>query len=220
MATKICKLESCRQPFTPKRSNQKFCCSQHQAKSKYVPKLRPMRECALKRCGKSFRPHQNNQIFCCTDHQKEFNKLSKMKSQEKFTLKCIYPPCQKEFETWRSDQLYCSRSCQQKNKYHQHKKYKSRLCQICGEPVSPNKYKYCDNCSYEDRGRKERYVHRKTDYNFETPTTCKCPMCEKLHTVNIYWRGRGMPRIYCDQCKYLQTVQQGQMEEYFGCGRP
>ena len=30
---------------------------------------------------------------------------------------------------------------------------------------------------------------------------CICPMCDKKHTMNINWIGRGTPRKYCQSCK-------------------
>ena len=29
----------------------------------------------------------------------------------------------------------------------------------------------------------------------------KCPTCEKIHKIRIDWRGNGMPRVRCTDCK-------------------
>lgn len=29
---------------------------------------------------------------------------------------------------------------------------------------------------------------------------CKCPQCEKIHSKQLWWTGRGMPRIVCNYC--------------------
>ena len=35
----------------------------------------------------------------------------------------------------------------------------------------------------------------------KVPTTAKCPKCDALHEVYIQWTGRGMPRIFCGNCR-------------------
>lgn len=30
---------------------------------------------------------------------------------------------------------------------------------------------------------------------------CKCPKCEEIRNTVIKWRGNGMPRIFCSNCK-------------------
>ncbi len=37
----------------------------------------------------------------------------------------------------------------------------------------------------------------------------KCPMCDRLHLVNIYWTGNGVPRIYCNRHGISSVVQDG-----------
>jgi phage FluMu protein Com len=32
-------------------------------------------------------------------------------------------------------------------------------------------------------------------------TVAKCPKCDVLHETYIKWTGRGMPRIYCTNCR-------------------
>ncbi len=34
-------------------------------------------------------------------------------------------------------------------------------------------------------------------------TTCKCPKCGIEHETYIQWTGRGVPRIFCGNCKPL-----------------
>jgi len=32
-------------------------------------------------------------------------------------------------------------------------------------------------------------------------TMCICPKCSKKHKFEIFWSGRGTPRIFCQLCK-------------------
>lgn len=34
-------------------------------------------------------------------------------------------------------------------------------------------------------------------------TFAKCPKCENVHKVRIFWSGRGIPRCYCKECKKI-----------------
>ena len=36
--------------------------------------------------------------------------------------------------------------------------------------------------------------------NCHASILCKCPACEKLHRVKLYWTGNGIPRKYCRAC--------------------
>ena len=210
-----CAYKSCNKEFLSTRAGHIYCSPKCCGRAGYKPREPKIIRCALERCQKSFVRKQNNQRFCCREHQREFNKLSKMKMKEKVSRVCAYEKCSKEFKTWSPTRKYCSRNCWQKNKYHERRKYKTRLCVICGKPVKPPKYKYCSKHSFEDIPRGKR----KVDYDPARPTTAKCPLCERLHKVSINWTGRGMPRIYCESCKYLDVVRYGQLEERFGCGR-
>jgi hypothetical protein len=40
-------------------------------------------------------------------------------------------------------------------------------------------------------------------------TVCKCPKCDRHHLAWINWTGRGIPRIYCYECKH-----NGHIDEY------
>ena len=35
----------------------------------------------------------------------------------------------------------------------------------------------------------------------KTKVDCICPKCGKLHRLNFYWTGKGIPRKYCQGCK-------------------
>jgi len=37
--------------------------------------------------------------------------------------------------------------------------------------------------------------------NFKQLTKCICPNCNKEHKFKIHWIGRGVPKIYCKNCK-------------------
>lgn len=30
---------------------------------------------------------------------------------------------------------------------------------------------------------------------------CICPCCEKEYTTKLFWTGKGIPKIICEQCK-------------------
>ena len=33
--------------------------------------------------------------------------------------------------------------------------------------------------------------------SMDQPTECICPKCGKIHTVVMFWTGKGMPRKFC-----------------------
>jgi len=37
----------------------------------------------------------------------------------------------------------------------------------------------------------------------EVMTECLCPLCECKHSVLLFWTGRGVPRIYCRNCREI-----------------
>ena len=41
---------------------------------------------------------------------------------------------------------------------------------------------------------------------------CYCPRCEKHYTRDIFWTGRGEPRLFCPECRYYLGM--GEPEEY------
>jgi uncharacterized OB-fold protein len=43
---------------------------------------------------------------------------------------------------------------------------------------------------------------------------CKCPRCGRTHKSNLFWTGRGTPRIFCLDCKE-RTGNVGNIEEYY-----
>jgi hypothetical protein len=45
--------------------------------------------------------------------------------------------------------------------------------------------------------RKRRTYETRT---YDTMVVCKCPKCEVIHKIKMYWTGKGMPKIYCDKC--------------------
>jgi len=44
------------------------------------------------------------------------------------------------------------------------------------------------------------YVRTDVKNVFGFSTLAKCPKCDKLHKIIIDWKGRGMPRKYCQMC--------------------
>ena len=37
----------------------------------------------------------------------------------------------------------------------------------------------------------------------EKMTKCFCPRCENEHKSFMYWRGKGTPKVFCQECKKL-----------------
>ena len=35
----------------------------------------------------------------------------------------------------------------------------------------------------------------------KTNVRCKCPKCGEVHATFMHWAGRGVPRIYCRNCR-------------------
>jgi Zn ribbon nucleic-acid-binding protein len=49
---------------------------------------------------------------------------------------------------------------------------------------------------------RKRYVKSASDI-----TKCICPRCNEIHTMQIFWTGRGMPKKFCPACKdYSNTL--------------
>jgi hypothetical protein len=49
-----------------------------------------------------------------------------------------------------------------------------------------------------------QYYDKKFDVH--RAITARCPRCEALHEVfDIYWTGRGIPRIFCGHCNRAAT---------------
>lgn len=36
----------------------------------------------------------------------------------------------------------------------------------------------------------------------EKMVVCYCPRCQKTYTRDVFWTGRGMPRMFCTDCRY------------------
>lgn len=47
-------------------------------------------------------------------------------------------------------------------------------------------------------GQNQRYLN-----SGKSSTMCKCPKCGECHENFLRWTGRGMPRIYCSNCRPL-----------------
>lgn len=41
----------------------------------------------------------------------------------------------------------------------------------------------------------------KTEKSGKKATTCICPRCEKKFKIQMRWRGNGIPRKLCSQCR-------------------
>ena len=42
---------------------------------------------------------------------------------------------------------------------------------------------------------------KKLQDEYDKEIVAICPLCEKKHTLIMYWTGNGTPRIYCESCK-------------------
>jgi len=47
---------------------------------------------------------------------------------------------------------------------------------------------------------KQKTKHQEESKAYQVSTVCFCPFCEKEHTRDMYWTGRGMPKKYCKEC--------------------
>jgi hypothetical protein len=46
-------------------------------------------------------------------------------------------------------------------------------------------------------------------------TECICPRCGKRHHKLIFWTGRGIPRIYCEDCNKLHSITTISLDEIY-----
>lgn len=55
---------------------------------------------------------------------------------------------------------------------------------------------------------KSKKKQRNTDCKSSSKSTiCICPRCRIKHYKDVFWTGRGIPRIYCEECKtYFRNV--------------
>jgi len=65
----------------------------------------------------------------------------------------------------------------------------------------------CRDCDSErKRGWCRRYKEKQKEiFNqvYGGKVDCKCPKCGKIHKVEMIWIGNGMPRKFCDGCKWF-----------------
>ena len=63
--------------------------------------------------------------------------------------------------------------------------------------------------------RRERveFVHNKVSRSDKMIWECVCPMCGRIHEVEMFWTGRGVPHIFCDECKMSEWYEHD-MEPY------
>lgn len=77
-------------------------------------------------------------------------------------------------------------------------------CGRCGKPtIKRPKKEYCSRCStIVNKESNKEYILKngRIPKKSKTKTVCKCPLCGKLHKKLINWVGRGIPRIYCENC--------------------
>ena len=41
-----------------------------------------------------------------------------------------------------------------------------------------------------------------------------CPNCKRKHVVYIFWTGRGIPRVYCPECKPRSSIYSERVDKY------
>ncbi len=88
-------------------------------------------------------------------------------------------------------------------------------CSKCGETKPASEFHksnktargyqcYCKTCNIEiNKGRDNFYADVEM-------VTCICPLCRERYKRQMFWTGRGVPRIYCEPCK-LASVMNGQI---------
>jgi hypothetical protein len=59
------------------------------------------------------------------------------------------------------------------------------------------------------RPEKARAGYRVRHGNDGMPTKALCPKCGNLHVVRLNWIGRGVPRVYCGNCKQVLEHYEG-----------
>ena len=137
-APRYCSRECCR---SADRDNKRI---------QYVGK----REKVCRQCGKELPKFKTR--FCSDDCKTRYNHIKSGMIQHDQILKKICPICGKEFETWRSQQITCSRKCLNKRRQRLADNYgitidhditrqklmerDKGICQICGLPVDPSDY--------------------------------------------------------------------------------
>lgn len=131
--------------------------------------------------------------------------------------------CGKAFKTQWKTKRVCSKVCKAeyrriyKRQFSNKKIKKFQLtevpCKYCGEMFTQHRWNssicYSDEC--QERKRKERYfdpsraipikAYNPDHKSMSSPRVCICPRCQGVHLVDIFWTGRTIPRIFCDNCK-------------------
>jgi len=55
-------------------------------------------------------------------------------------------------------------------------------------------------------GKERRKVQLQTVSADSKPWECVCPKCGARHQKYLYWTGKGVPRIYCNECYTVMMV--------------
>lgn len=77
-----------------------------------------------------------------------------------------------------------------------------KKCAYCKKelPDDGTRRKFCDeNCRRKHGNRVKQMCKQNKGRNTKL-VECKCPKCERLHMVKLFWVGDSMPRKYCPIC--------------------
>jgi hypothetical protein len=55
----------------------------------------------------------------------------------------------------------------------------------------------------------ERVRRGQSCKSIREPVECICPRCRDSYMRNMFWTGRGVPRIYCPTCVQSDPVTEG-----------
>jgi uncharacterized OB-fold protein len=205
----------CEEEIPETSARTKFCsdaCTCKDRKNRYRKPIVAYEAIPCKNCGKMFTPKQSNSVACGRPGCKAVRiPVLKLK-------KCLI--CGTEI-TAKHGMKYCSDICVRK---HRKKKYDDRQCLYCGKMFTPTKSisKTCGNedclkshCIALNKARDFADSGQEYEISRESVLT-KCPRCERLYQ-RIYepaWIGRGMPRVFCNNCNFGFIANQPSYNEY------
>lgn len=157
-------------------------------------------------CGKDFLKLQKIHKFCskkCSSQMwYETNKKLKEIPDSKKCKQCgnTFTPSKVNARV----QLYCSKTCYNKDHRLQKKPESKRITRKCNHCGNEFEYQfnghfrlYCSQkCRIKSAQKSNiRYISQSTNI-----VKAKCPMCERIHTLHVDFCGTGTPRFYCNDC--------------------
>lgn len=119
--------------------------------------------------------------------------------------------CGKDAVRTRLKQKTCSKACGKKYKCNYSNNWQknnnknnleTRKCICCGIEFKQNRINQII-CGKRECYNKKAAMYQQgiRAYSLMETTRCKCPLCEKTHDYPIRWIGRGIPRVFCQECR-------------------